>query len=776
MISIPEAFRNYAQFFNWQLVPAANGKKPLKVPVDAMTGRNIDSTDPRNHLAADEALRRADFGFGVAFQFTAQDPFFFLDIDDCLVDGRWSELATSLCQTFQGCYVEISQSGKGLHIFGSGVYPGEHKCRYEKTLEFYTKDRFVALTGTGATGDARFVAQPSIDWLIQTYFNPGQAIEQQVVWSDVPCSEWDGITDDDKLIDKMLASKSAMQAFGGKATVADLWAGDLSFHGGDHSAADAALCQHLAFWTGKNCARIDRLFRRSGLMRDKWDERRGQYQYGVKTILNAVSLCTKVFGEKKTTSEGVREGFQFMSTQKLMDHFKGCYYISDIHKIINPRGRLLAPDQFKVLYGGHVFAIDSIGDKTTDCAYKAFTQNQGYHFPKLDSSVFRPELPEFTVIKNDGLVAINTYVKIETPRRSGDPSRFLKHLEIMIPDAHDRQILLSWAASIVQNPGRKIRWMPVIQGAQGNGKSLLMSVIVRAIGERYCHTVNASDLAGNGLKFNQWLRNKLFVIFEEIYVPRRREVLEAMKPLITETRIEIQGKGEDQVTGDNRANFAALTNHKDGAPKAKGDRRNCIIFTAQQTDEDMIAAGFKDVAGNSTKYFPDLCEWLESEGYEIMTDYLHTYRVESVLDPFTSAVTAPITSSTNEAILASLGGLEQEIQEAIAEGRSGFVFPWISSFALDKMIEGRGEHKKIPRNKRKEILFDLGYILHPCLKGGRVNGVIPSEGGKPRLYVKSNTIQSQINVPATVLADYLKAQSESNEGAAAAFRKVVPNK
>jgi putative DNA primase/helicase len=45
--------------------------------------------------------------------------------------------------------------------------------------------------------------------------------------------------------------------------------GDLSYHDGDASRADAALCQMLAFWTQGRATQMDRLFRASRLMRDK---------------------------------------------------------------------------------------------------------------------------------------------------------------------------------------------------------------------------------------------------------------------------------------------------------------------------------------------------------------------------------------------------------------------------------------------------------------------------------------------------------------------------
>ena len=48
--------------------------------------------------------------------------------------------------------------------------------------------------------------------------------------------------------------------------------GDLGGHGGDHSAADLALANHLVYWSDGDADQVDRLFRGSSLMRDKWDE------------------------------------------------------------------------------------------------------------------------------------------------------------------------------------------------------------------------------------------------------------------------------------------------------------------------------------------------------------------------------------------------------------------------------------------------------------------------------------------------------------------------
>ncbi len=86
---------------------------------------------------------------------------------------------------------------------------------------------------------------------------------------------------DDEIVGRMLRSRT-----GGE--IRALLDGDLSAHGGDHSAADMALCNRLAFWFGGDVSRMDRVFRASGLMRDKWDSRRGGTTYGMQTLEAAV--------------------------------------------------------------------------------------------------------------------------------------------------------------------------------------------------------------------------------------------------------------------------------------------------------------------------------------------------------------------------------------------------------------------------------------------------------------------------------------------------------
>jgi putative DNA primase/helicase len=58
---------------------------------------------------------------------------------------------------------------------------------------------------------------------------------------------------------------------------------------GSQSEADMALVSYLASWTGGDSARVDSLFRRSGLYREKWDAPHlsGRETYGGRTIVRA---------------------------------------------------------------------------------------------------------------------------------------------------------------------------------------------------------------------------------------------------------------------------------------------------------------------------------------------------------------------------------------------------------------------------------------------------------------------------------------------------------
>jgi putative DNA primase/helicase len=308
----------WPQFIIVRLVPSTTKPgKTDKFPIDWRDGSVSNAHDPAIWVDAKTACAMAPVWGAdhcVGFVFTRDAGFWFLDVDGCLQpDGTWSPIARELCAALPGAAVEISQSGRGLHLFGRGLVPPHSSRRGEAQqlgLEFYTEGRFVALTGQGAIGSADADLTLRLAHIVARYFPPAE-MSAAVALDAGPVPEWRGPADDDELIRRALQSKSAGSIFGGKASFADLWTADEAALARafpatgddpyDRSSADAALAQHLAFWTGKDGARIERLMRRSGLVRDKWDNRE-DYLAG-RTIANALRMQKDVLHDRPKSTD-----------------------------------------------------------------------------------------------------------------------------------------------------------------------------------------------------------------------------------------------------------------------------------------------------------------------------------------------------------------------------------------------------------------------------------------------------------------------------------------
>lgn len=106
------------------------------------------------------------------------------------------------------------------------------------------------------------------------------------------------MTDDGEILEIARKSRSGERL---EAFLAGDWQ-RLQIGDGSQSAADQAFCNLLAFWLNRDPARIDAVFRRSGMMRPKWDERRGARTYGEITIGRAVRDCREVYEQRRRSS------------------------------------------------------------------------------------------------------------------------------------------------------------------------------------------------------------------------------------------------------------------------------------------------------------------------------------------------------------------------------------------------------------------------------------------------------------------------------------------
>lgn len=292
----------FDQFIICKFVPSAKkAGKIEKLPCDKygysvndQNGNAISAHDPVHWMSYDEAQRLSKAfgkGYGVGFVITENDPFYCLDIDGALQpDNTWSPLATELCQTFPDALIELSHSRKGLHIWFKAQKFEHGSKNIPLNIELYSHKRFIAL-GQVLQGspDAKDYSD-EVNRIIAKYF-PKTEETVAAEWTTTHCEGSNPIQDDEKLIAKAheIYGK-AEKAFTGDSTFGRLWSGDLTDYDGDASSADAAMAQYLSFMTGNNCERIERLMRKSALVRDKWDNHKSYMQ---RTILKAVARQSK---------------------------------------------------------------------------------------------------------------------------------------------------------------------------------------------------------------------------------------------------------------------------------------------------------------------------------------------------------------------------------------------------------------------------------------------------------------------------------------------------
>lgn len=775
-----------------------------KIPTSPLTGRNCDPHDPNEWMLPEEAAMWAEqfgrsHGVGIVISQDIVLPngarLFCLDLDKCRDGAMWLPHAAAFCARFTGALVECSVSGNGLHVFG--CYHGERPEHGVKNknykIELYTRLRFIAITGIGASGSVFTDCTRALHTLAAEFFPPRDDREYGDTLSEAPVAEWVGPSDDDELLRRAFNSRSFGAVFKGKASFADLFTGNASVLSRafpafkhtpwDYSGADQALANHLAFWTGNHGIRIERLMRRSALVRDKWDVRpnylrdtinracgsqqqwykepRGtlspspdnsvppppapaapetaaRYEAGIPAPTDNSAgagvpppppLTGPAVPPPPTTQSTRPTIGDYLTLTQQLGLFDGCVYVQDVHQIMLPGGNLLSSERFDAEFSGYTFHVTKDGTRPAKRAWDAFVHSEVFSFPKVKGTYFDPRQPARTVMYKNGWSYINSWVPVDIPRKKGDVGPFLRHLKKILPRGNDADILLAYFAGCVQYPGVKFQWWPLIQGVEGNGKTILSVLLEKAVSSRYTHWPKASEV---GSKFNAPFYGKILVLVEDVYISEARGSLwEALKPMITGAQLEIEYKGVDKVMREVCFNGVLNTNHKNGIRKTRNDRRICPFFCAQQFESDLARDGLTE------DYFNELRAWVYGEGGPIVAEFLSTYPIPEQWNPATTAIRAPKTTATEEAITAGLGAVEQEVLEAIEQRQPGFRGGWVSSVALDKLLGVIGKAASIPRNKRRELLESLGYTLHPALPEGRAT-TNDTDGSRPLLYVRKD--------------------------------------
>lgn len=250
--------------------------------------------DKSTWCSFEEALQAYETGSfdGMGFVLTNETGIVALDIDHCVNQSQdniiLTQEAVDIIDEIKS-YTELSPSGTGLRVLCKGSIPNELIGRKSGKFEIYDSDRFITITGQHL--------KPSP----LTIESRPEAIKNYHLnyIAKLPSTEKEGETSFiDGQPNNILAK--AFNSKNGKKIKA-LWEGNTLNYNYDHSAADQALCNELAFWLGKDYLKIDQMFRQSGLFRaDKWDTKHSAdgRTYGQMTINNAIEGTYNTYSDR----------------------------------------------------------------------------------------------------------------------------------------------------------------------------------------------------------------------------------------------------------------------------------------------------------------------------------------------------------------------------------------------------------------------------------------------------------------------------------------------
>ena len=274
--AVPEGLRRTRRWVGWRVEEQVNmttGEVTTKkVPYRADGRGRADVTKPSTWSTFPKAVQgwRGQRFDSIGFVFSDSDDIMGIDLDHCRnsVTGRIEAWAQDIIDAFS-TYAEASPSGNGVHIILRGHRPAGAGNRVGD-VEMYESSRYFTVTGA-ALHEAREVdeCQDALNALCAELWPP------MVDEVDAELHHKSTQLQDDALLEKALRH----------AKFARLWRGNFTGYG-SQSEADAALLALLAWWTNRDEAQMDRLFRRSGLYRSKWEC--GGYRE--RSILAACSL------------------------------------------------------------------------------------------------------------------------------------------------------------------------------------------------------------------------------------------------------------------------------------------------------------------------------------------------------------------------------------------------------------------------------------------------------------------------------------------------------
>ena len=337
--------------------------------------------------------------------------------------------------------------------------------------------------------------------------------------------------------------------------------------------------------------------------------------------------------------------------------------------------------------------------------------------PLVTRSMYVPFAgPLFT--SQDGVSCINTYrpssvpTAVESLSAAGRHavSVVMRHLRLICGGREEVvQTFVDWMAHNVQKPGCKIRWAPLIKGVEGDGKSLLGELMAAVMGRANVRNVSPKVL---GTDFTGWAEGSALIVLEEIKLTghNRYDILNALKPFLTNPNVEVHRKGRDGYDTVNTTNYAAFTNYADALPLTDTDRRWWIIFTPFASLNELAAALGAGVARDVlSDYFNTLTGVIQQQPAELRR-WLLDHTISASFKPDSAA---PMTEEKAVMIGMSVSEEESTVREILEKGGVGIAPDIFASSYLSSEVVMSGSDISLATSGLSRLFSKVGFTRMP---------------------------------------------------------------
>jgi hypothetical protein len=331
-----------------------------------------------------------------------------------------------------------------------------------------------------------------------------------------------------------------------------------------------------------------------------------------------------------------------------------------------------------------------------------------HQIPVVRSRLYMPG--EDGLFALNGVPYVNTYSARTVPEAR--PSRAWtaeeredvdivgRHFDHLLADPRERWIVLSFFAFVVQTLKRP-NFALLLQGLEGDGKTFFYYLMCAVLGAENVKSIDAGLLKRD---FTSWGEGSLFAFIEELRLlsENRYEILNRLKPFISNAVVSIHHKGRGEYLAPNTQAYVGLTNYRDALPIGQGDSRYFVAWSRWQDP-----AAFRAWKAENPDYYKRLYRAIERS-----PGALRAWMLGVELHPeFDPNGRAPASSSKQRMLATMKTDDSQAVEDAIADSkRADLGEDLLNATVLAEAMAEAGA--TVPQTQTMHrLLADLGFTL-----------------------------------------------------------------